>query len=194
MEIQLTYALTSLAPSDINEKFLQAKRHFNLIYNQPKTHEDNYILKNIAHITMVVMFYLNENVTEEIILDKLQNIQFAPIQITANEIVKFVSPKFGNILAIKVDKNNEILKLHSDLYDVIGEFVTFTNNSFMKENYTPHLSVLYEVPDEKVEEAKEYIRQNIVPIKYTLNSFLFMRDVPNVKRERSLIREFFAKK
>ena len=189
---RLSYAITSLAPQEVNEQFFDVKAHFDSFYLKNKPSKpDYYILKNLAHLTLKRRFYLREGIRHEEVRSALASVQFEPIPIQAQTLELFQTQKFGNILVVLVDNTPELQKLHDDLSALIAT----CSEPSTEEAYPfkPHLSVLYEVPEERLEDAKRYIMEHIFPISYTLDSFQFMTDV-GVKGERGIIKDYFANK
>lgn len=194
MSQPLSYSITSLAPDDVNQKFLQAKKHFNNFFNNnTPTKPEHFILKNVAHVTLKRLFYLKAGVSDDEVRNTLTSIQFPTISITADKLELFRTEKHGNVLVALVHKTPELQKLHDELSALIDTFASEQDRNFEKETYNPHLSILYRVPEEQIEEAKQYAAEHLFPISYTLNSFLFMRDVSGVVGEREMIQEYFAK-
>jgi len=187
-----SYSVSSLASHEVNESFLKAKEFFHLLIKQKKTSEENYILKNVAHVTLKSLFYLSDAQIEQDIARSLQNINFSPVEIIANTIKIFNTEKHGNIVVAIVEKTPELVKLHADICEKINNFSIVDNGKYQGDNFNPHLSILYFVPDYKLDLAVSYVKQNILPIRYSLRSFIFLKDVLGVKNERMLIREYFA--
>lgn len=192
MNLPLSYSVTSLTPPEINESFLKLKHRFGLFYTQPITDPDHYILKNMAHVTLKRLFYLKEGIRDEEVARALSSIQFNPIPIHAANIELFRTQKHGNVLVVLVQKSPELQKLHGDLSDLIDTCASEQDMTFEKNTFNPHLSVLYNLPEEKIEEATAFSQQ-LLPLNYTLESFQFMRDVTGVKGEREMLKTYFAK-
>jgi 2'-5' RNA ligase len=193
MPQQLSYSITSLAPDDVNEKFHTAKEYFNLLYPQPKTKPENFILKNLAHVTLKRLFYLKEGIRDEEVKSALTSIRFAPKRITAGKVELFRTQRHGNVLVVLVNMIPELQILHDELSALVDNASSSQDTEFEKKTFNPHLSILYNLPEERISKAKSYAEAKIIPITYELKSFLFMRDVPGVVGEREKLKEYFAK-
>jgi 2'-5' RNA ligase len=189
----LSYSVTSLAPEIVNSKFHSAKKYFNLLYSQPMTKPEHFILKNLAHITLKRLFYLKDNISDDEMQEALDSIIFKPLPIEAHSSELFRTDKWGNVLVALVKKTPELQKLHDDLSEVIDTFAAEQDMNFERKTFNPHLTVFYNLPEEQIKEAFTYTQANILPIKYSLESFRFMKDVPGVRGERELLKEYFAK-
>lgn len=144
----LSYSITSLASQDVNRKFTEAKERFASFYNNRQTTKpEHFILKNIAHVTLKSAFHLKEGIRDEEVRSALSAITFPPLQIKGEEVTVFRNTKFGNILVVLVQKTPELQKLHTDLTSLIEPCSTEENKTFEREHYTPHLSVLYNLPN-----------------------------------------------
>lgn len=186
---RLSYAITSFTPQEINEKFLEAKHTFSLYIDQAVTQQYGVITKNEAHITMRRAFYLKEGCTEEQIVTALDSLLFSPAPITATKLEVFQSEKFGNVLVALVDKTPALLNIYNTISTAISEFVEI-NSKFEGDNFTPHLSIGYNIPEDKLTEVIAYATKNIFPITYSLNNFHLLREIPQIKGERVFFKSY----
>lgn len=186
---RLSYAITSFTPQEINEKFLEAKHTFSLYIDQAVTQQYGVITKNEAHITMRRAFYLKEGCTEEQIVAALDSLQISPVPITATKLKVFQSEKFGNVLVALVDKTPGLLTIYNDISTAITDFIEI-KSKFEGDNFTPHLSIGYNIPDEKLTEVIAHVTKNILPLSYSLNNFHLLRDIPQIKGERVFVKSY----
>ncbi len=190
MDISLSYAITSLSSDMVNQKVVTAKKKFDNLFDIRKSLPENFVLKNLAHLTLKEKFYLEDISAEEAVKTRLADIKFGPIDIIGTDLDVFTSPKLGNILVVKVERTPEIQSLHLQILEAIAPFTTDVITRHERENYTPHLSVLYNLNDSLILEAKDYLKNNFLPLEYSLRKFMFMRDVPGFVGERKLIQEY----
>lgn len=181
--------MTSFAPDEIDEKFVTAKKHFDLFIDQKKQSEENVIARNKAHITVKQPFYLKDGVEEIMLLDTLEGIEFDDIHITASELSVFHTDRFGKVLVALVDKNKKLQVLHEALLQLTSEHI-LVNRAYEGEAYKPHLSILYDVPFGRIDEAVLYSQRHLMPISYTLDSINLLKAIPNIKKERSFVNTY----
>lgn len=193
--MRLSYVITSLSPSDINDRFRNIKTYFNSIYNDDQTADTTHsIRKNHAHITLKRAFYLREGIRDEEVRRALMAIKFKPFPITATKLEVFKTHKYGNVFVASVDPIPELKKLHEDLVSLIATGEEAEEDVFEGEHFTPHLSILYRLPEEKIPEAMDYAEKQILPITFTLDAFQLMRQIPGVVGERELLQTYPASK
>lgn len=182
----LSYSITSFAPVEINNKFLAAKNTFRLLIDQKKTKEENVITKNTAHISIKRAYYLKEGASQEAMVSSVKEVHSHSVVIVANRLKVFKTQKYGNVLAVLIDKSPDIAALHKNILYSLQQYVTadslYENNAF-----TPHLSVLYYIPDTILDETIAYAEEYLLPISFRLDNLNILQAVPNVKNERSFI-------
>ena len=179
-----SYIVTSFAPRDANERFMDAKRKFDLLVRlKPK--KGNVITQNTAHITLKRMFYLKTGVDEEVIVAALNGVRFKPIPIFANKLSVFRSKKLGNILVALVNDNSGLMELYDELTGAIDQYIEYEAKEFV-----PHLSILYNLPRNRIKEARSYTEKNILPVFYLLDNFSLLKDTGVVK-ERVLVKGYY---
>lgn len=187
--IKLSYVVTSYAPFSVDLRFKQIKEQFNLYIQQEVSSPDHVIAKNHAHITLKSSFHLKEDFEERHIITALSSISFTPIAIEATKLTVFQTPHHGNVLVALVDKTPELQQFHNAIYLALEEML-IAKQTFERQSFTPHVSLLYRLPEDDVGAATAYAEEHILPISYTLREFSLLREVKDVKHLRSRVKHF----
>ena len=182
--MQLSYIITGFAPSNVNDKFVEAKKYFGSLI-QFNGKEGVVISQNTAHVTLKRKFYLKVGVEEKVVVRALDGIKFKPVLVKAKRLTVFRSPHLGNILVAWVDKNPGLMGLHAELSGVVDRYIEFEVKTFL-----PHMSILYHLPENRIDEAKEYIKKKIMPIVFTLDNFSLLKDTEVIK-ERVPVKGYY---
>jgi 2'-5' RNA ligase len=188
---RINYMVSAMCPVMINEKVIAAKKNFALYKAQEKADPNNVILMNEAHVTLKRLFYLKKGVEAQMLVKVLDDIRYAPITITAKEVAVFHSFKVSNVIVAVVDKSVALQQLHDEIYDRLSPFIQ-TNDRFERSAFTPHISLLYKVPNDILQSAQAYVQERLLPLTYTLNTFSLVKSIPSIQRERSVIKQFQA--
>ncbi len=182
-----SYLITSFTPTDLNDKFITIKKRFGLYFDQPLLHQNSIITLNNAHITLKRRFYLKEEISDSTLLEHLTHVSFKPISITANRLEIFQSKELGNVLVALVDPNEGLANLHLSILRSLSPFIT-QPSEFEGLQFKPHLSLLYNIPSDKIDKAFEDANKNILPISYILSHFSVLKNIPGVDREREILK------
>lgn len=188
----LSYIITIPTPTAINESIVKIKKKFNLFHDQKITHQQGIISLNTAHITLKRRFYLQQESTEDDIIKTLRKITFDPIYITASTLSIYQTEEQGNVLVVLVDNNDELKRLHKSVLTSLLPFIT-RDDVFSGENYTPHISVLYKLSDNKIHEGISISEKEILPLSFTIDSFQLLKNIKGVMKEREIIYTHFVK-
>lgn len=180
----LSYIITTFAPKDVNKRFLDAKNNFNLVVKR-KTKRGVVIAQNTAHITLKRTFYLKPGIMEETIIDALGKIIFKPMSVFADELSIFHSPKLGNVLVAIVQLTPELSGLHNQISRAIDWYIDYE-----KQEFIPHLSILYNLPETSIQQAKAYAFKYVMPVSFTLDSFNLLKDT-GITKERVLVKGYY---
>lgn len=175
-----------MTPSPHAEKIWAMKRHFNLFEDQEKTRNDSVISLNEAHITLRRRFYLKDPAMESSFIKELEKISFPPILIKAETIDVFESETKGNVLIALVTPSQLLKNLQTEIVSTLAPFIDekLSKDAF---GFTPHISLVYEVPDAQIKEAKIYVENNILPISYEMKDFHLLRNIEGVSKERVIL-------
>ena len=179
-----SYIVTSFALRDVNERFVDAKKKFDSLVKL-KPRKGSVITQNTAHITLKRTFYPKIGVDEEVIMAALSGVRFKPIPIFSNKLSVFRSKKFGNILVALVNDNSGLMELYDELTGAIDQYIEYEAKEFV-----PHLSILYNLPRNRIKEARSYTEKNILPVFYLLDNFSLLKDTGVVK-ERVLVKGYY---
>lgn len=182
----LSYIITIPTPTAINELIVKIKNKFNLFHDQKITHPQGVISLNTAHVTLKRRFYLQQESTEDDIIKTLKKIKFNPINITASTLSIYQTEEQENVLVVLVDNNDELKELHNNVLTSLLPFIT-RDDVFSGVNYTPHISILYKLSDNKIHEAISISENEILPLSFTIDSFQLLKNIKNVMKEREII-------
>ncbi len=189
---KLSYIITANAPESLNKKFWEIKKKFNLFVDQEKVHADSIITLNIAHITIKRRFYLKPGFTEEELFASLDTVAKRAIPIEADTLEVFKTEKYGNVPVALVKKTEELQRLHEEILRAVLPYVD-SEMKFEGTVFKPHLSVVYNAPDEKVHEIASYTKKKILPVSYMLNNLYVLKNIPGIEREREIVRKYLFK-
>lgn len=182
----LSYLITAMTPSAYAGKIWEMKRHFKLFEDQQKTRGNSVITLNEAHLTLKRRFYLKDPSMEKEIIERLENLSFSPIFISSLSLEIFDSETKGNVLIAKVIPTPDLFTLREKILLAIKEFAT--PESFQElHSFNPHISLLYEIPEEIIGKAERYAKENILPISYELNKFNLLKNIEGIKKERVIL-------
>lgn len=190
MNTPLFYTVISFAPIEINKKFLQVKKRFNELTDANKKIEDIHSSKHTAHVTLKRMFALKENITEEQIATALDNIQLSPIKIFSNELKIFHSEREGTILIAVINNSPQLQALHKQISNAIDPFIEI-NPQYEIQKFIPHISILYNIPDNLLDQSIEYAQKQLLPTSFTLDTMSFVKDT-SVTQENGFIKTYQA--
>lgn len=189
---QLSYIIAANAPEELNEKFWNIKKKYNLLVDQEKVYQDSIITLNIAHITVKRGFYLKKEAAEEQLLATLDAVEKKLIKITANTLEIFKTQDLGNVLVALVEKTDVLQQLHEDVVNAVSPFIN-SDNRFEGNNFKPHLSVAYNIPAEKLSEILYYTKGKIFPINFSLDNLYVLKNIPGIKKERAVVKHYSFK-
>lgn len=188
---RLSYIISSFAPSSINDTVWKIRKRFHAPPRQEKKSTNSIITLDTAHITLKRRFYLKENVTDSAVVDLLKNITLDPIPVIANKFRVFPSKEHGNVLVAVVEKNDELRKLHNDILEALDPFDE-SNTEYEGDRYQPHLSIMYGVPDNQLDEVMQYSEQVLAPISYRLDNFYLLKNIQGIKKEREILYRYLT--
>ena len=86
----------------------------------------------------------------------------------------------------KIEENKELQKLHTEIKNNLDKITNTKNPEMEGDNYLPHISLVYNVPQNIIEEVKSYV-QEFLPLEFTLNEMVLLRDFDTSKDERSVV-------
>lgn len=184
-----SYIVTAFAPEEIDQQFIKAKRQFELFINQPLTHKKGIITKNHAHITLYRSFFLRDGVNEQHLFNLLADLKVPEINIRSETVEIFQTLNHGNVVVALVEKTPELLSFEEDLTHRLDQ-VTGELSSEPVYEFKPHLSVFYKVPDEKLSETYTYVKENIIPLRFRLESVELLKSLPGIVGERVKIKDY----
>jgi 2'-5' RNA ligase len=185
------YIIAAIA-RDKTPHFRDLKQEFELHEDESEIGENNIFLRNLPHITLKYPF--NFKGSEAELVRQLETISFHPFTVKVEEIDVFNTKKYGNIIVALPEKHSELMKLHDDIYESIsGLFEDTEGLYFERDKFNPHKSVLYKVPNEKLEEAKRVVKNKLIPYTFTLDQFGLYKSLPGNLAEREIVKEFYAK-
>lgn len=185
-----SYIIAALTPPEINQKFEQMKKRFGLFLEESDQAE-LVTLKNLAHITLKSSFSTTDS--QELLVSKLTSFHFSPVSILVQDYTIFETKAHGNVLVTLPKPTPKLQTLHESIISAVeSNAVNEYARTFEKNHFTPHLSVLYHLPDLKKQEAIEYMKKHILPFEFTLDSFSLFKQSPEDSPYRRLVTNFTA--
>ena len=191
MDEQLSFLVSAFAPPPIDAMYTRAKKKFGTYIDQDLTTENGIITLNRAHITIKRRFFAKADVTDQRIIEALKTVSFTPLPIVVSQATIFKTERLGNVLVGLIDKNEALATLHKDIFAVLRPFIK-TTEDYELEHYHAHLSIVYNLPEDKAEQAQSYAQQHIIPFSYTLLDFHLLKNIPGVVRERTELHRYTA--
>lgn len=185
----ISYIISSIAPDYINTKMWKIRKKFNALPAQERKFTNSFITLDTAHITIKRRFHLKNNVNDQLIIKALNKIDRTPISIKAYKLAMFNSKDQGNIIVAILEKNGGLQKLHDEVLHSISPYIE-TSNEFEGNSYTPHLSLMYNIPEDSFEKVKQYAEKIILPIEYKLNNFYILKNIQGIKKEREIVKAY----
>ncbi len=181
------FTIVGIAPQPIQEALLNLKKQFNLSFDTTEIPE-HYVLKDNAHYAIKRTFYLKPGISEEDVVKKIKELSLSKkIQIDCTSTGIFPGTAYGDILYIKINMNQDLKNLHNELITLLSDLVETKNTEMEGENYTPHLSMVYNIPKEITDDVNIFVENNILPIQFELEELLFLKDFDTQKDERQLV-------
>lgn len=156
---------------------------------QKKERENSIISLDTAHITLKRRFYLQDTATDDDLLAALETVDPQPIAVQATKLEVFHSETQGNVLVALVEQASVLQELHNRLVEVITPYI-YSDNQFERKDFTPHLSIMYEIPDSLLKEAFAYAERVMLPLSYTVTNFYVLKNIPGIQKERSIVRAY----
>lgn len=187
-----SYTIVGITPEEIQKKFDLVKDRIGLSTAREKIKENHFILKDVAHFAIKRTFYLKDEFGENTLLDALKDLSFQPIEIQASRSGMFESTPYGNILYIEIDRSQKLLQLHDKVKNLIDQYIITKNPEYEGKGYIPHLSIIYNLPKEKAEEANSIVNHSILPINFVLGKIYFLKTFDKTKDERELVTTYTA--
>jgi len=98
----------------------------------------------------------------------------SPFQLTLNKLDRFENQKGGIIyLTTKnLDEKNKICDLHYGIHETI-------KSRSSKKHFVPHITLLSDVPREKIKKLEDRFSENIKPFKITVSEVLVNKKIDN---------------
>lgn len=185
----ISYLITAFAPQHINDNFIKAKKEFKSFNEQKMTLDHSVITMNTAHVTIKGRFYMKNGVDEKVLIEVLNNIVFPQVSIHADSLIIFKTQQHGNIVVSMIKQPEGLIKLHKDILQRISPYID-TQSEFEWNSYTPHISILYDLPINQLEVAMKYIEKNILPITFMIDNINILKNIPNIKNERAFLKTY----
>ena len=188
-----SYLFTSFAPDEIQEKVLRIRQTLGVLPYVGGKEKNDVITKNFAHVTLKGGFSLKEHFTQSDLLKKVETLSFPPLHLIAKKHETYDTKDLGVIIVLKVEPDIALQKLHMQIQDFLQGNIENKDPNFIweKEQYTPHLSVIYYLdPMQKAQAIK--LVEEILPLPFTLDSLLFLGNNPGVRHTRKILKEIHA--
>lgn len=183
-----SFIIVALTPPEINQKFEQMKKRFGL-FLQENDQTDLVTLKNLAHITLKTSFSTTD--TQELLISKLTSVHFSPLTILVRDYTIFETEAHGNVLVTLPEATPQLQSLHQDIVRAVEpNAVNEYTHVFEQDRFTPHLSVLYNLPDSQKQEAIYYTKKCLLPFDFMLDSFYLFKQSAEDFPYRRLIKKF----
>lgn len=183
-----SYAVSSIA-DEIDTNFYNIKQKYGYLFDIPVFHPRQIITKNHAHITLKRSSFLRSEVREGDVVNVLRSVSFHPFVINTKGVEILKTHNHGNVAVILVELTEELKKLHEDIVDSLEPLLE-NNDPYDQKKFLPHLSVFYNVPGDHIDDVTDIIRKELLPISFTLSSFVLLKEVQGVKGVRDIVEEF----
>lgn len=139
--------LPELTEKDFEEKLTEIYKKYG---NFRKNKSNSFF--NIPHLTVVVIGD-NYSKNEEIIIKK-ELADFKEFSLEVDDIIVWPSnEKSYSHIVLKIKKTKELQKMHETLYNKLKYKIAFHN--FVLDNYSPHISLITSLNNEKINDAKK---------------------------------------
>lgn len=148
---------------------------------------NHFILKNTAHFAIKRSFCIKSGFDEKKIIERIKGIASKKVKIICSTSGMFTNSGYGDILFIKIDKNKELSKLHTEIKDALGEIVETKNPEFEGRKYTPHLSLAYNISQDISSSVKLCVDETFLPLNFSLDRLVLLKDFDTEKDEREVI-------
>jgi len=184
---KLIYTIVIIAPKNIQESLKEFKTKFVLPFNTSSI-KHRYILKDTAHFAIKKTFFLKQGVTEKDLVKKIHELTpYKKIQINCSSSDIFSNTLYGEIIYAKINHNPDLIQLHLNIKQTIDNMIETKNLDMEGKKYIPHISMAYNVPKEKIIDAKHYLDTKILPFKFYMQRILLLREFDISKDERECI-------
>lgn len=189
-----SYLFTAIAPEEVQNRMKKIREDLSIPEYVGENEPGDIVTKNLAHVTIKGAFSLKEHVTENDILMRISDLTFPPLELVANRYHFFQSKDLGKILVLLLEKNTNINHLHTTIHQQLDPLIYNKDKEFKGEqnNYTPHLSLIYNIHPFQEDQALEKIKK-LLPFTFTINSILFLGNKIGVRHTRKILKEIYAK-
>lgn len=103
----------------------------------------------------------------------------------------FASTPYGAVLHAVIERDRLLVQLHIKLKKRLDEHVETKNPEYEGAGYIPHLTVIYNVPPEKADQARRVLDAHL-PIQFTLDAIYLLRNADAAKDEYETIATYHA--
>ena len=189
MDSRKAYTIVGIAPKEIQQKFDTLKNKLSLFQSDVKDREEHIILKNTVHFAIKRTFYLKEDVNEENLLKILNDLSFSPLRITCSESGIFEQSNYGTIVFAKVSLDSKLYALYQQIKRLIDNLIETKNPEYEGEGWTPHITFVYNVPQERIPAVKNALDRELLPIEFNLDKIYLLKEYNIEQDERELLKE-----
>ena len=189
LDSALSYIIPSLAPDIVTEVMWNLRRAFDGQPPLKKLYPESIISGDTAHITLKRRFYLRDGIEDKDIVTALDGITLQQVEVRAEKIEIFKTQRMGNVVVVLIENTPAFLSLHKNIYNALTDYIT-TTNEFEDNQFVPHLSLMYAVPDTIVEQVRQQAEEMFSSLTYTLTSFHLLKNIPGIKRERAVVKKY----
>lgn len=170
MEAERSYYLKVDLNEEQNNYLKKMTRKVVNLNGMSKRIEDNF------HLTIKERMACNKEVVRYNLCEWLKNKE--PFDLILNKINFFENRRNGTIYLTPGEEKdlNKINDLHYGICDIIKPTV-------LDKKYTPHITLLKEVPLDKLDEMQEIFSDEIIPFRIKISEILIEEKIGNEKNE-----------
>jgi len=150
-------------------------------------------LYDFPHLTIKRKFLLNSGISEMQLIKIINSIvkNFSPPKLATGK-VKLFKKQNKNTVYLEIKSHPQLAMLVSEIQQVL-EPISTTSKPELDANFIPHLTILWQISDQKLMQVKKIFREQIPTFKFRIGRLHLLRSIGNLEDKRNPVHIFKLK-